>query len=107
MNQNEAQAPQSVTEGTAVATDSEMLTDLVLDLEAITGMVERTRAAVAKGKTEVRLIPRSKPVAIAAALDELGDILTRRTLQVRAQRAQRDGTTDEVLEAALDAANGE
>lgn len=118
MSQNEATAPDAkaptgdVTTPageveTGHETDTEILGDLVLDLEAITGMLERTRVAVAKGKPDVRLYARAKPVSIHDALDELGDILTRRTLQVRAQRAERDGTTDEVLQAALDAAEAE
>ena len=89
-----------------VPDDGALLVELLDDLDAITGMIERTREAVAKGRPDVRLIPRSKARPIADALDELGDALTRRTLQVRAQRALRDGEVDETLRAALDAAEG-
>ena len=82
--------------------DGAMMDELLDDLDTITGMIERTHQAVAKGKTEVRLIPRTKPVSIAGALDELGDILTRRTLAARAQRALRDGKPDTKMSAILD-----
>jgi hypothetical protein len=43
----------------------------------------------------------AKMTALEGALDELGNVLTRRTLQVRAQRALRDGQADAALSAAL------
>ena len=92
--------PEAV-EAAATPTDCELLVELLDDLDAITGMIERTRAAVTKGRADVRLIPRGKALPIAGALDQLGDALTRRTLQVRAQRALRDGQTDDALSAAL------
>lgn len=87
------------------ADDGTMLDELLDDLDAITGMIERTHQAVAKGKAEVRLIPRTKPVSIVGALDELGDILTRRTLAARAQRALRDGQPDATMSEVLDELN--
>lgn len=101
-NQDQLEAPQS-----EAPADAELLTDLLDDLDAITGMIERTRAAVEKGKGEVRLIPRGKARSIESALDELGDALTRRTLQIRAQRAQRDGVIDTALSSALGEVTGE
>lgn len=84
------------------ATDGELLVELLDDLDAVTGMIERTRVAVAKGRADVRLIPRGQSRSIEGALDELGNVLTRRTLQVRAARALRDGHADETLSDALD-----
>ncbi len=81
--------------------DGELLTELLADLDAITGMIERARVAVAKGKSDVRLIPRGKVRSIEGALDDLGDALTRCTLQVRAQRAIRDRHADADLSAIL------
>lgn len=92
---------------TTATDDGALLSELLDDLDAITGMIERTREAVARGKPDVRLIPRGKVRSIADALDELGDALTRRTMQARAQRALRDGVVDETLRAALDAAEGD
>jgi len=87
--------------------DGALLSELLDDMDAFTGMVERTRAAVAKGKPDVRLVPRGKARTIAAALDDIGDAMTRRTLQVRAQRAIRDGVPDAKLSAILDELAGE
>lgn len=84
-----------------IPADGELLSELLDDLDAITGMVERTRAAVAKGRGEVRLIPRGQMRPIESALDLLGDALMRRTLQIRSQRAMRDGVADEILNEAL------
>jgi hypothetical protein len=86
------------------ASDAELLAELLGDLSAVVGMLERVRLAVAKGRADVRLIPRGQAQSIEAALDDLGDVLTRRTLEVRAARAVRDGTLDEDLKDALAAA---
>ncbi|RYX80631.1 hypothetical protein EON83_27785 [bacterium] len=81
--------------------DSTMIADVLDDLDVFVGMIERTRVAVAKGKTEVRLVPRGKLYSVEAALDELGDAMTRRSLQVRAQRSLRDGVTDAKMQEVL------
>lgn len=87
--------------------DSDLLDEILDDIDVIVGMIERTRDAVAKGKNEVRLIPRKKVRSIAEALDKMGDVLTQRTLQVRSQRAIRDGILSEKLAGLLEEATTE
>lgn len=81
--------------------DADMIAELLDDVDAFAGMIERVRAQVAKGKDEVRLVPRGQLYTVAQALDELGDAMIRRTLQVRAQRTLRDGVADSKMNEVL------
>ncbi|HEY0072504.1 MAG TPA: hypothetical protein VGB77_00255 [Abditibacteriaceae bacterium] len=77
--------------------DSAMLDELLEDMDTFGAMLDRAGKAVKQGKPDVRLIPRGKAQLVGDAIDQLGVAMTRRTLQVRAQRALRDGVIDETL----------
>ena len=82
--------------------DSEMLVELLEDMDTFGAMLDRAGQAVKQGRPDVRLIPRGKVRPVGEALDELGLAMTRRTMQVRAQRALRDGAPDDTLREVLD-----
>jgi hypothetical protein len=86
----------------AQPSDGELLDGLLDYLDTFNGVLSAIHDALENGETVVRLRPRAKGTPIIKALDSASLDLTRHTIQVRAQRALRDGLPDETLEEVLD-----
>ena len=86
--------------------DGELLDGLLEYLDTFNGVLTAVHNALQDGRDTVKLRPRAKGVPPLRALDNASLDLTRQTMQVRAQRALRDGVPDETLGEVLDEIKG-
>ena len=85
-----------------IPADGVLLDELLEHLDTLATLLDLTQEAMSDGADVVKLTPRSKGVAVAVAVDRCALDLLETTLQVRAQRALRDGLPDATLQAILD-----
>lgn len=87
-----------------IPADSVLLDELLERLDTVSVLLDITQEAMSDGTDVVKITPRSKGVPVAVAVDRCALDLVRLVLQVRAQRAIRDGVPDAKMAALLDEA---
>lgn len=74
-----------------IPADGVLLDELLAHLDTLAVLLDMTQEAMSDGADVVKLTPRSKGTPVAQAVDRVALDLLETTLQVRAQRAIRDG----------------
>jgi hypothetical protein len=74
-----------------IPADGVLLDELLAHLDTLGVLLDMTQEAMAEGADVVKLTPRAKGTPVAVVVDRVALDLVETTLQVRAQRAIRDG----------------
>jgi hypothetical protein len=80
-----------------VPADGVLLDELLAHLDTLAVLLDMTQEAMSDGADVVKLSPRSKGTPVAVAVDRVALDLVETMLQVRAQRAIRDGKEVELM----------
>ena len=90
------------TEQSKETSDSQILIELLEYLDILNGVLSAIQETIEAGADRVKLGKKGKGVKVEKALDNATLDLTRKTIQVRAIRALRDGVIDSTLSDVLE-----